>query len=234
MTRSAGCTIAAGGVTTMAEAPTPQPANNRGSFQRLREALHLTKPRAKPRVNPTRSIDHLNAYVKRLAKGEHSSGAIVAESYIAELENADKQQRRWRQVYYNMRGLVITASALITVFTALNLHGGAAFALRVLTLVLSATVTIVTAMLELFQVNHRWRLYRQLRNKLENIAWQTAARGGDKADPMLAELGHDFIKAMSSFERGYISQVAGVGETDVDAGPDTQRRGAREQHHKAD
>src|SRR5258708_6193292 len=83
------------------------------------------------------SITRLSDYAQRLAASETDPGPVITESYIAELKNADKQQGRWRRIYYQWRGFVIVASAAITALTALNLHGGAAFALRLLTLILS-------------------------------------------------------------------------------------------------
>jgi hypothetical protein len=154
------------------------------------------------------SINQLIDYVNGLASGDNGSKALLASSYAAELRNADKQQGRWRRIYYEWRGFVIVASATITVLTAINLHGGAAFTVRAVTLGLSALVTVCTSLLELLQVNHRWRLYRQLRTSLAKLGWRTAVDGEAASPASLTDLGNGFIAAMRDFERHYISEVA--------------------------
>ena len=154
------------------------------------------------------SIGRLIDYVEGLGKDDSGGGKLLAESYAAELKNADKQQARWRRIYYEWRGFVIVASAVITALTAVNLHGGTAFAFRVLTLVLSALVTICTGLLELLQVNHRWRLYRQLRSKLEGMGWRAALQNNESPAAPLVSLGTGLINAMHDFEMRYMSEVA--------------------------
>jgi hypothetical protein len=179
-----------------------------------------------PAVNTAKlntSIGQLAEYVQDLAKRTDSNpgGVLLAESYINELNNADKQQARWRRIYYNLRGYVLVASALITGLTAFNLHGSLAFGFRVATVTLSALVTVVAGLLELLQVNNRWRLYRQLRTTLESLGWQTAVQRNAAPGALLAKLGSGFIKAMNTFELHYTSQVAasadgGSGESSTD------------------
>jgi hypothetical protein len=172
------------------------------------------------------SIRQLSDYVQRLANhGKAEPGNVLAESYVAELNNADKQQGRWRQNYYVSRGFVILASAIITALTGFNLHGEAAFALRLTILVLSASVTVITGLLELLQVNHRWRLYRQLRSRLETLGWQTAMQGGEPAKA-LANLGTGLISAMHEFETHYMSQVAASSEPEQPQ-PDAENGAAK-------
>jgi hypothetical protein len=154
------------------------------------------------------SISRLIDYVESLGKDDSAGGKLLAESYVAELKNADKQQARWRRIYYEWRGFVIVASAAITALTAVNLHEGATFTFRVLTLALSALVTICTGLLELLQVNNRWRLYRQLRSKLERMGWQAALQTNESPAAPLLSLGTGLINAMHSFEIHYMSQVA--------------------------
>jgi hypothetical protein len=170
------------------------------------------------RANNATTVKELIAYVNGLASdkdgSKDGSKALLANSYAAELKNADKQQSRWRQIYYESRGFVIVASAVITVLAALNLHGGAAFAIRGVTLGLSALVTVLTGLLELLQVNHRWRLYRQLRSTLENVGWRTAMDGGATPAESLTDLGNGLVAAMRDFETRYISEVATDGSTD--------------------
>lgn len=174
------------------------------------------------------SVGQLNKYLNSLAeKDPDPGGVLLAESYAAELNNADKQQARWRRIYYDMRSFVIISSALITVLTAFNLHGTLAFAFRLTTLALSASVTIVTGLLELLQVNNRWRLYRQLRTTLESVGWRTAAQRDDPTDS-LAKLSDGLIKAMHNFERHYTSQVAATTDEGGESGaPPTEDSKAR-------
>jgi hypothetical protein len=171
------------------------------------------------------SISQLSDYVQGLANGNAQSGTVLTESYIAELRNADKQQARWRRIYYEWRGFVLVASAVITVLTAINLHGTLAFAFRATTLVLSALVTVFTGLLELLQVNNRWRIYRQLRSTLEGLGWQTAVDGATappaSAASALTNLGNGLMTAMRSFEAHYISQVAAV---DTSADEESQKK----------
>jgi len=169
-------------------------------------ALKLRVPRTASKPRQATSISRLINYVEGLGEGD-SGGKLLAESYVAELKNADKQQARWRRIYYEWRGFVIVASAAITALTAVNLHEGTTFTFRVLTLVLSALVTICTGLLELLQVNHRWRLYRQLRSKLERMGWQAAQQANEAPAP-LVKLGTGLINAMHSFEMRYMSEVA--------------------------
>jgi hypothetical protein len=180
------------------------------------------------KVKPNTSIGELGDYVQELAKrSSDPGGVLLAESYVAELNNADKQQARWRRIYYNLRGYVLVASALITGLTAFDLHGSLAFGFRVATVTLSALVTVVTGLLELLQVNNRWRLYRQLRATLESLAWQIAAQGDGSPGALVAKLGNGFIKAMNTFELHYTSQVAtfadaGGGEVSTDLSADSR------------
>ena len=165
-------------------------------------------PRSASNPGQATSISRLIDYVESLGKDDSGGGKLLAESYVAELKNADKQQARWRRIYYEWRGFVIVASAAITALTAVNLHEGATFTFRVLTLALSALVTICTGLLELLQVNHRWRLYRQLRSKLERMGWQAALQTNESPAAPLLSLGTGLINAMHSFEIHYMSQVA--------------------------
>jgi hypothetical protein len=111
---------------------------------------------------------------------------------------------------------VIVASAAITALSALNLHGGTAYAFRLLTLVLSALVTVCTGLLELLQVNHRWRLYRQLRSKLTTLGWQTALHASEPPAAPLAAIGTGLISAMGNFEAHYMSEVAADSDGESD------------------
>lgn len=156
------------------------------------------------------SIKELSDYARSLVGDDaHPSANLITESYIAELRNADKQQGRWRRIYYQCRGFVLVASAAITVFTAINLHGSLVFVFRLTTLVLSALVTVVTGLLELFQVNNRWRIYRQLRTTLGELGWQSGIHGAAASSASsLTNLGNGLIRAMRVFEAHYISQVA--------------------------
>jgi hypothetical protein len=160
------------------------------------------------------SISRLIDYIEGLGKDDSGGGKLLAESYVAELKNADKQQARWRRIYYEWRGFVIVASAAITALTAINLHGGTAFTFRVLTLVLSALVTVCTGLLELLQVNHRWRLYRQLRSKLERMGWRSALQTNESPAAPLVSLGTGLISVMHDFEMHYMSEVAADGNGD--------------------
>lgn len=180
------------------------------------------------------SISRLIDYVERLAKDDSGAGRLLAESYVAELRNADKQQARWRRIYYEWRSFVIVASAAITALTAVNLHGGAAFTFRLLTLVLSALVTVCTGLLELLQVNHRWRLYRQLRSKLEKLGWRTALQTNNTPAESLAGLGTTLISTMHEFELRYMSEVAADsnGGNDVPKANGRPKSGATSRAHK--
>lgn len=166
------------------------------------------------------SINELGDYVMRLSKGDAESGAVVAECYAAELKDAHKKQLHWRRLNYWSSGLVIVASAIITALTGINLHGEAAFALRLSILMLSALVTILTGLIELVQVNHRWRIYRQLDNRLETLGWQTATRGDAEAASALSHLGTGLISAMREFNRHYMSEVAGADQGKAENGID--------------
>jgi hypothetical protein len=165
----------------------------------------------KQKDSESTSIIHLSKYAQSLTGSGIAPGPIIA----------DKQQNRWRGIYYQSRSFVIVASAIITALTALNIHGSPALSVRVITLVLSTFVTVLTGLLELLQVNHRWRLYRQLRGTLEHLGWKTAASGGGQ-EASLAALGDGLMKAMRDFETGYMSQVAGAG--DLAASGDTHKR----------
>lgn len=170
------------------------------------------------------STNQLVAYVNGLASGDDGSKALLASSYAAELRNADKQQGRWRRIYYKSRGFVIVASAAITVLTAVNLHGGAAFTVRAVTLGLSALVTVCTGLLELLQVNHRWRLYRQLRSSLQKLGWRTALNGEAAPTASLTDLGNGFIAVMRDFETRYISEVAADSDGETEDTKASKRR----------
>ena len=185
--------------------------------------LSVIRSRSSKRTKSPKStsITQLSDYAQRLAASGTDPGPVITGSYIAELKNAEKQQGRWRRIYYQWRGFVIVASAAITALTALNLHGGAAFALRVLTLILSTLVTVFTGLLELLQVNHRWSLYRQLRGTLENLGWQTATKDGGQAASLVA-LGNGLISAMRDFERGYLSQIEGAGNQSANSDTSNQ------------
>jgi hypothetical protein len=171
-------------------------------------AMKSRVPRSASNPRQATSISRLIDYVESLGRDGSGGGKLLAESYVAELKNADKQQARWQRIYYEWRGFVIVASAVITALTAVNLHEGTTFTFRVLTLVLSALVTICTGLLELLQVNHRWRLYRQLRSKLERMGWQAALQTNESPAAPLVSLGTGLINAMRSFELHYMSEVA--------------------------
>ena len=148
---------------------------------------------------------------------------MIANSYVAELRHADKQQSRWRTIYYQYRGFVIAASAVITILTGLNLQGNTSFPIRVITVVLGGLITVVSGLLELLQVSNRWRLYRVLRARLEAITWRTAARESEpSANSALATVGEQFVAAMRDFERHYVSQVTATTDDD-DRKPGTAR-----------
>ena len=165
-------------------------------------------PRSLSNPGQATSINRLIDYVESLGTDDSGGGKLLAESYVAELKNADKQQARWRRIYYEWRGFVIVASAAITALTAVNLHEGTTLTFRVLTLVLSALVTVCTGLLELLQVNNRWRLYRQLRSKLERMGWQAALQTNESPAAPLVSLGTGLINAMHGFEMHYMSEVA--------------------------
>jgi hypothetical protein len=157
------------------------------------------------------SIDKIAKYVHQLADGDDkaAAGHMIASSYIAELRHADRQQARWQKIFYEYRGFVIAASAVITILTGLNLQGNTSFVIRVTTVILSGMITVASGLLELLQVNNRWRLYRVLRAKLEAITWRTAAQDPEPpaAASALTTLGQQFLAAMQDFERHYVSQV---------------------------
>lgn len=160
-------------------------------------------------VKRTTSIDKIAEYVHRLADGDAAAGRMIASSYIAELRHADRQQARWQKIFYEYRGFVIAASAVITILTGLNLQGNTSFAIRVTTVILSGLITVASGLLELLQVNNRWRLYRILRARLEAITWRTAAHDPEpSATSALTTLGQQFLAAMQDFERHYVAEVA--------------------------
>ena len=149
----------------------------------------------------TNSIDDIAVYVRQLAKGGDAAAHMIANSYVAELQHADKQQSRWRTIYYQYRGFVIAASAVITILTGLNLQGNTSFTIRVTTVVLGGLITVASGLLELLQVNNRWRLYRVLRARLEAITWRIAAQKPEPlASSALATVGQQFVTAMQDFE----------------------------------
>jgi hypothetical protein len=83
------------------------------------------------------------------------------------------------------------------------------FVIRVTTVILSGMITVASGLLELLQVNNRWRLYRILRARLEAITWRTATQDAESsAASALTTLGQQFLAAMQDFERHYVSQVA--------------------------
>jgi Protein of unknown function (DUF4231) len=156
------------------------------------------------------SIDKIAKYVHQLADGDDkaAAGHMIASSYIAELRHADRQQARWQKIFYEYRGFVIAASAVITILTGLNLQGNTSFVIRVTTVILSGMITVASGLLELLQVSNRWRLYRILRARLEAITWRTAAHDPEPpAASALTTLGQQFVAAMQDFERHYVSQV---------------------------
>lgn len=173
------------------------------------------------------SIDKIAKYVHRLADGDAAAGRMIASSYVAELRHADRQQARWQKIFYEYRGFVIAASAVITILTGLNLQGNTSFVIRVITVILSGMITVASGLLELLQVNNRWRLYRILRAQLEAIIWRTAAQDPEpSAASALTTLGQQFLAAMQNFERHYVSQVA----TTTGEGDDTpETKGHRAQ-----
>jgi len=157
------------------------------------------------------SIDDIAKYAHHLAErdGDTAAGHMIANSYVAELRHADRQQARWRRIYYEYRGFVIAASAVITILTGLNLQGSTSFPIRVITVVLGGLITVASGLLELLQVNNRWRLYRILRARLETITWRTAAQDQEpSATSALTILGQQLLAAMQDFEHHYVAQVA--------------------------
>lgn len=155
------------------------------------------------------SIQKIAKYVHQLADGDPAAGHMIADSYIAELQHADRQQARWQKIFYEYRGFVIAASAVITILTGLNLQGSTSFVIRVTTVILSGLITVVSGLLELLQVNNRWRLYRILRARLEAITWRTAAQDPEpSATSALTTLGQQFLAAMQDFEHHYVAEVA--------------------------
>ena len=182
------------------------------------------------------SIDKIAKYVHQLADGDDkaAAGHMIASSYVAELRHADRQQARWQKIFYEYRGFVIAASAVITILTGLNLQGNTSFVIRVTTVILSGMITVASGLLELLQVNNRWRLYRILRAKLEAITWRTAAQDSEPpAASALATLGQQFLAAMQDFERHYVSQVAATTE-EGDGKPETKGDGTQPPQEQAD
>jgi len=169
------------------------------------------------------SIEKIAEYVHQLANGDAAAGRMIASSYVAELRHADRQQARWQKIFYEYRGFVIAASAVITILTGLNLQGNTSFLIRVTTVILSGMITVASGLLELLQVNNRWRLYRILRARLEAITWRTATQDPESpAAAALTTLGQQFLAAMQDFERHYVSQVATASEEGDDK-PETKR-----------
>jgi Protein of unknown function (DUF4231) len=180
---------------------------------------------ARNKKRPT-SIDKIATYVHELADGD-AAGQMIASSYVAELRHADRQQARWKKIFYECRGFVIIASAVITILTGLNLQGNTSFAIRITTVILSGMIAVASGLLELLQVNNRWRLYRILRARLEAITWRTAARHPEPSAPSaLTTLGQQFLTAMKDFERHYVSQVAATTD-EGDGKPEAKRNGSK-------
>ena len=197
-----------------------------------------TTPKDNPARNAKRptSLDKIAKYVHQLADGDDkaAAGHMIASSYVAELRHADRQQARWQKIFYEYRGFVIAASAVITILTGLNLQGNTSFVIRVTTVILSGMITVASGLLELLQVNNRWRLYRILRAKLEAITWRTAAQDPEPpAASTLATIGQQFLAAMQDFERHYVSQVATTTE-EGNGKPETKGNGTQPPQEQPD
>lgn len=107
-----------------------------------------TTPKDNPARNAKRptSLDKIAKYVHQLADGDDkaAAGHMIASSYVAELRHADRQQARWQKIFYEYRGFVIAASAVITILTGLNLQGNTSFVIRVTTVILSGMITVAS------------------------------------------------------------------------------------------
>src|SRR5712691_4591504 len=120
--RGTGLPGSASAATLLSSSLSRQPRNRRGGRRRRDPALandESTTPKGNSarNVKKNTSIDNITKYVHQLAQGDGdaAAGHMIASSYGAELRHADRQQARWRKIYYEYRGFVIVASAVITI-----------------------------------------------------------------------------------------------------------------------